>query len=617
MSDEVSSGSHIGTGISSSIAIWDYPDPPPDTAVIVWNHINGHLSMLQFAEDHRVLLGRTLLEWFASIQVFLASNNDSAMRDQSSSLHQVSCSVVNRRNPWFIERFSVLVRLSALEVIIRQTRISSVSYEGSNRETAALIAECCRSHGVDFTSSISVEHSQRVPVSDKAKKLLRQSPALRLFVFVLRRRGLSSLRPKELSESQVLFVSPMAHLNPQNMKHVRYQSGYWQNLPVAIEQRGQSVLMLYWISQNSIRHPKQLPAMVLATPNSILLDSFLDLRSIGRALRSWLRNRRHLRKRVKLLVRRPPEGCPQFVVTHLKRELERTVYGDLALEYSLQREMIRSFAQNLTQVNHAVIASENFPIECDLHDALGRKTAGNFILFAHGGVRPWDLKYARFPNNSEVPHAALASVDRGVLLAINGEIDRLSLEEMGDDLGHVVDVEALRFLGLANLRVREKVIEDQTITSPLHLLVLGDYMLSPTLELCKLVKEVLPTLGVGTSLTFRPHPLTVARDKDALGKSARSSSGTLAEDLSSADVVISTASSSSGLGAVLAGKSVVVVVSASDLNYSPRVPGVRFVRDGRQLADALLNGRAQPPTDDDTGLHLDPGLTRWLRLLNS
>lgn len=374
--------------------------------------------------------------------------------------------------------------------------------------------------------------------------------------------------------------------------------------------------MLHWISQNSIRDPKKVPSMVVTSHNSILLDSYLDFRAIRRALRSWFSNHGYLRKKIKDLTNSAPEGCPQFIIAHLKRDLKRTVYGDLALEYSLQREMIRSFAQNVSPMSHTVIASENFPIECDLHDALKPKTIGNFILFAHGGVRPWDLKYSRFPNSSGIPQPASASVDRAALLAINGDLDRLSLKEMGGDLAHVVEVEALRFLSLANPQRSEPISGVRATKGPLRLLVLGDYLHAPTLEVCRLVESVLPTLKVETSLMFRPHPLVASRDKDVMRTGATSLSGTLDEDLSQADVIISTATSSSGLGAILAGKTVVTIVSPTDLNYAPQAPGVRFVRDARQLADAIMAARLQPPPIQDIGLHLDPSLHRWRRLLS-
>jgi len=293
------------------------------------------------------------------------------------------------------------------------------------------------------------------------------------------------------------------------------------------------------------------------------------------------------------------------------------VIGDLALEAMLQGALIRECISTVGKVRNVVFASENFPYEADFIEAFEKNGHDRYLLFAHGGVRAWDIKYSRLPQIELIPPVARASIDREVVLAIGGKVDEENLVTIHETRDSVAQVEALRLMGAQVASPRTLPASPSDRPSPVKVLVMGDYLAEASQLILSLVELLSIPPGAEFAFRYRPHPLARRRETRRFARLADLSRGSLDDDLHWADRVIASSSSSGPLLSVLAAKPVAAVVSRTAVNFSPRVKGIVFVRSPDSLLRFLTDPVPVTIQPSGAGLNLQPGFHRWLDLLQS
>lgn len=599
--------------LGKPLVIWDRSSSPASKSVTTWNHRKGFRSLLSVAEEDRDLLTNKIFGWFADLHQHLVLRVESNPTASAHCYEAIRSSLVARRNPWLIPHFGTLVRIAVVDSILEKERPVALHYEGDDRFHSLLLSTCAKIHQIPFrqTSEISKVKSLRVPIW--RGKGLSHSEFLRLIVFLARRRGLRRLKTNLPAKNSVLLVAPLAHVDQNALANGRFRSNFWHHLPQRLADFGVEVTMVHWISKNSTFRPRRIPDQVIKSSRSLILDSYLDPRGVRTALSAWKKSQRALREEWQSVVSSDSIPVPRYFLICIDEPLRRSLYGDLALEAALQREVVRKFATEVPHLHRLVIASENFSVEADFLEFFGSKVAEDSILFAHAGVRPWDLRYGRLTTTHGGPASSLSAMDRKALIAIGGSVDRRYLVTYPESSSLVTEVEALRFMP-----------EEYSASSPhagfggadpRRLLVLGDYERRATESTCALIQEVLDSGQGRFKVVFRPHPLTGTRDNHLLIDAEISSASRIQDDVERSDLVVSPASTSSVLAVAITGKPIGAIIDCEDLNFAPDFPGVFYIRDRSDL-ERFLNG-----VDLGVGygvhdqLNLEPTLPRWCSLL--
>jgi len=250
----------------------------------------------------------------------------------------------------------------------------------------------------------------------------------------------------------------------------------------------------------------------------------------------------------------------------------------------------------------------------ELLDVLRSTSSSAPILFAHAGIRPWDTRYGRFPNRSQIPIEARSSVDRDVILAINGPLDIQYLLGWASDFRKVAQVEALRFMSKTNTKSASRSISALEVGRSRRRLVLGDYSRETTEELVDLVCGAHVGFDEDYEIAFRPHPLAVVRDRDLMATATAALHSSLHEQLAECNVVVAPDTTSAVLSALLAGKPVCLVSAPQSLNFMQQLPGTTLLRNEAELGQFLDSPTSTQGEDLLAQLNLDQSLPRWLDL---
>lgn len=595
------------------LVIWERSSSPASESVTTWNHRNGFRSLLSVAEEDRDLLTTKILSWFAILHQHLVSRCESNPTDSAHCYEAIRSSLVARRNPWLIPHFGTLVRIAAVDSILEQERPTELHYEGDDCFHSLLLSTCATIHHVPFRQTSDVSQAKNLRVPRWRGKGLSHSEFLRLVVFLARRRGLRRLEKHLPAKNSILLVAPLAHIDQGALAKGRLRSNFWHHLPRLLTEFGVEVTMVHWISKNSIFRPRRRPDKVVKSSKSIILDSYLDFRGVRAALHAWKKGKRALRGEWQSIVSSDSIPVPRYFLKCIDVPMRRSLYGDLALEAALQREAVRKFASEVPHLHQLVLASENFSVEADFLEFFSSKVAEDSILFAHAGVRPWDLRYSRLTTTLGSPSSSLSAMDRKALIAINGSLDRKYLVAYPESSSLVTEVEALRFMPEGNSASSPHAGFGGS--GPRRLLVLGDYERRATESACTLIQQVLDSGQRRFKVLFRPHPLAGTRDNHLLRDAELSSAGRIQDDVERSDLVVSPASTSSVLAVAITGKPIGALTGCEDLNFAPDFPGVFYIRDRSDLERFLSGVDLEVGYGVQDQLNLEPTLPKWCSLL--
>jgi surface carbohydrate biosynthesis protein (TIGR04326 family) len=212
-------------------------------------------------------------------------------------------------------------------------------------------------------------------------------------------------------------------------------------------------------------------------------------------------------------------------------------------------------------------------------------------------------------------------------LALNGMASMRAFVGAGYPPERLVEVEALRYLGLCGMNkdrsrnddghaVPERPAAEQ---AQVCVVILGDLMPASTHHLLRLVEEAAQLLPQEFKWTFKPHPGLTVNLEDYPGIAAGETNEALGAMLSRYEVAIAANNTSASVDAYLAGLHVIIALDGKGLNLSPfcGLQAARFVTTGKELAEALESVRHKlaPVHDREDFFFMDPGLPRWKRLL--
>ena len=256
---------------------------------------------------------------------------------------------------------------------------------------------------------------------------------------------------------------------------------------------------------------------------------------------------------------------------------------------------------------------ENQPWESPFIYSCTKHGQGNLFGVAHSTVRFWDLRYfqhqdehtAKFQANHPSPH----------IFVVNGSEAKSLLQEnhwLTDN--QIVIAEALRYGYLSTMTSTGT---SGKLDLP-HLVVLGDFLPSANTFLLTKLHESQKFTTTKFRMSLRSHPICKFNSDETRSFNDSITDVDLKTLLESADVVLTTANSSSAAESVSLGIPTILMVDPESLNYSPfrKTELAQFVTTAEELSSALIGFNDLVSSQIPDFFCLDDDYPRWRNLLS-
>ena len=622
----------------NSILIWDSEGvfPTDDGTTLLWRSYDCDgsadvISIPQLVEDNAYRLRSRYLAWIYELgETRIRSKRlvDHLEVHPGFSYWWMTL-IAEKCNFAKSPQITDAIRLMAFENWVYGKSVTRVVFKTHNAQLAESVRLLCISLGTAFEWQ-RIEGDAIIEQRKFMTRLYLTLPnSVQAFVWLLRylidRWPLKSvgLREWQKTKGDVCFISYLFNLVPEAAKEGVFESRYWAHLPKDLQRDGCKTNWLHLYVKDAVLPNSRDAAAVVRNFNKreqgkqvhVTLDSFLSIEVVFRTLRDMFRLALVAPKLSKVLS--SYSSSSMYLWSIFTEEWLESIYGVTAMSNLLFLNLFESALNSLPEQREGVYLQENQGWEFALIYAWKAAGHGQLIGAPHSTVRFWDLRY--FFDTRSYSRLSNNELPMPTQVACNGGAANSAYKDGGYPQDNLVDVEALRYLHLCHAKVK-------TSTTPLsknnviHLLVLGDYLISNTQLQMKLLVQAVPFLPAGCVVTVKPHPNCPIHQEDYPSLNMRVTMEPIAKLLAECDVAYSSAVTSAAVDAYCAGVPIVSVLDPGTLNLSPLrgCDGALFASTSEELADALITASAFRYDTVAKGKNyftLDSKLPRWRNLL--
>ena len=617
----------------TSLTIWAVDTPPPvGPGVILWEGYEqgaGQIALLRMIDEGRGSLRARFLDWL----------------DQMGRLEVRGRSVIDRLQVvdglsyWWLtgvaecnylasNSFLNVIRVMALEEIIRNERPSTIRLVGGTRSIRRSIQELCRSADMEIKcvtrprykngfSGLTVRGLCPKPIV-AVLQMARWYSRTRLLRAA---RRIDKIREVRSEDSVLLCTYNILVPGEEDAEEKAYRR-YWGGLPDLLRDSGVSITWLHNFHaspgrplQNFVDHLEKDAKGGRDKHQHVVVQSWLSPGVIAEAVLRWVR----LIARVWMLggLRRSIGPSQSPWLWHLMQsDWADSVYR-VALMHLVDLGLYDRALTAIPPQPRGVVLYENQPWEQAFGYWWRRRGHGELIGTAHVMVRYWDLRYFRPVSLRSADDEFRVSVDH---LALNGATAVDTCREAGMSMENLIEVEALRFEYLSDFETEN--VTRERMDDGLDILVLGDYDLSSTAQVLSMVEAVVPLVDFRLRIGFRGHPSTTIDPDDYRDLDICLVRQSLEAELAAYDAVLSGNFTSASLERHLMGIPTIVMLDTNGLNFSPLagVQGSRFAGSATELASHLISIAEGEGGGSSLGVDeffwLDAEFPRWRRALN-
>jgi surface carbohydrate biosynthesis protein (TIGR04326 family) len=517
------------------------------------------------------------------------------------------------------------LRLLALEEMLLEFQPTALVSAGSDATLAEALRHLCGKLGIRFTWQPGADAGSRPSIRALYDGLPHVVKALLSLRNVIQRWPLRAVRspPWFAGDAAIFICSYFIHLDPASCGAGRFHSRQWEVLPRFLQAAGRRLnwLQLFLFSAvvptvaTGIDWVGRFNRDSANQGQQSFVDSYLNVRTVGRAVANWLRLVRIGRRLSSIRQHFEPAGSSVSFWPVLRNDWRSSVAGTAAMTNCLAVAQFDAALADVPRQPTGLYLCENQGWEKALLRAWRKHGHGQITGVQHATVPFWHLYYFDDPRSWQGrSRNAQPLPDR---LAVNGAVSRQAFTDAQYPTQRLIDTEALRYLHLQEDASRPA-RSGRGAQEPVRVLVLGDLMPASMDHLLNLFRGVRPLLPPRYEFTLKPHPglaidlnrypgLDVPQTREPLGKI-----------LSQYDVAFAANITSAAVDAYVAGLSVVIALDGDALNLSPLrgQPGARFVSTSEELAEALqAAGIGAAPASRQEFFYLDSGLPRWKRAL--
>lgn len=425
-----------------------------------------------------------------------------------------------------------------------------------------------------------------------------------------------------LSQADLTFISYFFNLEKNAVSRGIFRSNYWASLPESISVAGKETNWLHIFvkdknfsnSQEVIAALKKLNSREQFRQNHIVLESFLSLKVVAKSFFDW----GFVILRAMFVGNRLKNIRSNIVLWPLiEEDWKESFFGVTSISNIIMLNLFENAFSKLPTQNQGIFLLENQGWEMAMCSAWRDSGHKSIIGCPHSTVRFWDFRHF-FDNRIFDGSLVINAPPLADRIAVNGPVARAAFINNGFPANRLVDVEALRYLYLEDLRLRQKSLKK--ISRPLRLLVVGDYVASHTHCQMTLLSQLDSSVLNSLSIVAKPHPATPI--DPALYRDLEFSISELnvSELLLNSDIVYASALTSASVDAFCSGLPVIVALDPSSLNLSPlrNCPGVLFISSTDELREALrqLEQSEEYLHENEPFFYVGSNLDRWRQLLD-
>ncbi len=627
-----------------SAVVWDQAGAAPAVAsrVLCWqSYARGGaiFSVPRHLEDNAERIKRKYLAFIHDLgEHRLAGKRVVDHLDLGDGFSLWWMTLLAEKSPLKSPRIYDCLRLIALEEMLTEDLPSDLTLITADQALAQAMRRLCRNLGISFRCRIAGGSNRKWSLRGFYETLPYWVRGLLSFRHVLRRWPLRKLRlPEWFSGDRAVFVcSYFIHLDPAQCAQGQFHSRQWEGLPKSLHENGRS---LNWI---------QLFLFSAVVPNlatglrwlrkfnrdpgnqgwHAFLDTYMTIGRVVGAMKTWLwLNVISWRLRT-IHTAFQPKASAVWLWPMLRGDWRSSLNGPVAVNNCFWVALFDAALADMPRQAVGLYLCENQGWEKALLRAWRKHGHGELIGVQHATVPFWHLYYFDDPRTlNSMLGCALPLPDR---LAVNGAAARQAFAAGSYPPGRLVEVEALRYLNLADILASagrdrasfQKLVAPGTGSAArVNVLVLGDMIPSSMHHLLGVLAETCSRLSAAYCFTFKPHPGYSVDLANYPGLRAEETTEPLGQILSSYDVAVAANSTSASVDAYLAGLPVIIGLDGDELNLSPLRGwvGVRFASNCDEMLDALKTagcGAGSAESDRERFFHLNPALPRWKRLLN-
>jgi len=616
-----------------TLTIWDCSGAPAAGGALTyrWNgYAEGDAvhSLLRYVDTHGERLRGKYMAWIHDLgesRIGAKRLIDHLARDDGLSFWWTTLLV--EKSPWKSPSIVDAIRLFALEEIIAQHNPGQLRLVSANRKLHATCARFSRDLGLAYEwEPLPGRFLQRLTLVEVYRSLPQAIQALLSFTRHLLSRW--PLRQADKSrwfrgEAAVFFCSYFLNLDREASVAGRFHSHQWEGLPGLLHGMGRRANWLQHYNQSSAVPNVEVAKDLVRRFNRqrdeggfhSFVDAYLSWRIVLRVVAGWLKLTVVSLRIGAIRHAFRPAGSRFSLWPLIRRDWSASIRGPVAIVNLLWIELFDEAMRDLPHQPVGLFLCENHEWEKAFIHTWRKHGHGRLIGVVHTTVRFWDLRY--FTDPRTVRSTDPSPLPQADLIALNGKAAVDAYRAVDFPAESIVECEAVRYGYLGELP--EQYPGRRVRGGAISVLILADSVPSCTDSMLRLLEAAVSNMDAPATYTLKPHPTASVDPAHYPSLRLDVVTAHLGQILHEFDVAFASNITSAGVDAYLAGLPVVVMLDATELNFSPLRgrSGVRFVATAQELAEALRVpvAGARSNLDRREFFHLDTSLPRWKRLL--
>lgn len=497
------------------------------------------------------------------------------------------------------------IKILALEQILVDLKISTLHIEVPEGSVQSCVVDLCKKLGISVVLRYPIKRRLQIPHA---------FIALATFGRTLLRSGYSSARVQPETDSPSITV--VDYFNGFDIAAAgggEYRSRFWSDLPRIIGNQFNSSQWLHIrdVGKQSLskNQSEYLATSLSTSKHSHTAINLLDMRNIRwRVIVGYLRLVLISIKLRSIRNAFTPKGSQANLWPLFSAEWAKSLRGSIAIQHLTQFHAMRNRISKLPKQTCGIYLMENQPWEMALISAWKASGHGTLIGVPHAAPKFWEVR--RFVDPQSRVANGVECFPQPDVIATNSSLMHQELTDNGFPKNRLVPVEALAFAHLASLYAKPT----SSATSK-QVAVLGDFSETITHQLLDMIGGLKGALPQGS--VFKPHPACVIEDKKLAQVGLRAFTGEISDLLATANITITTSSTSAALEAYCIGRTVIMLVDGAHFNMSPlrRNGDVFFVHSLSDLTAALTAALSSDSGPQREFFNLDDQFPLWTAFL--
>ena len=601
-------------------------DKWPTQLTILWNAFkrpsdpNNVVSLPAFIEEHDKVVRERVLKYLVTIKNAEIKNKTTFQHLTLASGYSYWWSTLIALKRWRNSgNIPFACKIVALEMLMELHNIRSINVESDEPELRSRILECIRRP--EPSKILSYFLGLKSLMIDLGCFLFLLVRALGSFAhYLYETRKVPKIENQSSLSKQMLFIDFYNASEPTNQGHQVITSTYWGGLPQWLQNN--STVQPDWLHN----FPENIDNRKIRTATNTLKNrsdenfgshSLLLFKPTRETIIESTRSYFLLIKKFWTLRAISKVKYEHSLGTNLwplfKGEWRESLIGSTAIRHCLLIASVERFVRLMPKYEQIVYLMENQPWESPFIYSCTKHGQGRLFGVAHSTVRFWDLRYFQHQDehsvNSEADHPSPH------IIVVNGSEAKSLLQDnrwLTDN--QIVVAEALRYGYLSTL-TRTRTIGKSDLP---HLVVLGDFLPSANTFLLTKLHESQKFTTTKFRMSLRSHPICKFNSDETRSFNDSITDVDLKTLLESADVVLTTANSSSAAESVSLGIPTILMVDPESLNYSPfrKTELAQFVTSAEELSLALIGFNDLVSSQIPDFFCLDDDYPRWRNLLS-